>query len=134
MKTIFNSGAFKQVRWQMVVVVALALALGLNILFGRTSLKEAKRITKELELRIDTLQIVEEEYKKLEEKYIDLYNEFGKTRMQLSDFRDKLARISESQNASLRNIRNELGNLVEEYDTIDVSIPMDSVSLDSLRF
>ena len=134
MKTIFNTQAFKQVKWQTVVVVGLALALGLNILFGRTSLREAKKLTKELELRIDTLQAVEEEYIELEKKYVNLYTELSSSRTQLSDFKDKLAKISQAQNASLSNIRNELGKLVDAYDTIDVSIPPDTVNLDSLRF
>ncbi|MEP1035562.1 hypothetical protein [Ekhidna sp.] len=134
MKTFFNINAFKQIKWQTVVVVGLALALGLNILFGRTSLKEARKITKDLELRIDTLQAVENEYKELEKKYVDLYGEFSTTRTQISQFKEKLAKISNAQNASLSKIRSELGNLVNAYDTIDVSIPPDTVNIDSLRF
>lgn len=134
MKTFFNTNALKQIRWQTVVVVGLALALGLNILFGRTSLKEAKKLTRDLELRIDTLQAVEEEYQVLEKKYVDLYEEFSATRIQISQFKEKLAEINKAQNASLSKIRRELGDLVEAYDTIDVSIPPDTVNLDSLRF
>lgn len=134
MKTFFNMNIMKQVKWQTLVVVGLALALGLNILFGRTSLKEAKKITKELELRIDTLQTVENEYQELEKKYVDLYEEFSTTRSQISQFKEKLVEISKTQNASVSRIRNELSKLVQAYDTIDVSIPSDTLNLDSLRF
>ncbi|WP_436517907.1 hypothetical protein [Ekhidna sp. To15] len=134
MKTFFNTNAFRQVKWQTVVVVGLALTFGLNILFGRTSLREAKKLTQELELRIDTLQAVESEYIELEKKYVNLYAEFSNTRTQISEFKEKLATISKAQNNSLSNIRNELGQLVAAYDTIDVSIPPDTVNLDGLRF
>ncbi len=134
MKTFFNTNAFKQVKWQTVVVIGLALTLGLNILFGRTSLREAKKLTRELELRIDTLQAVESEYEALEKKYVNLYEEFSTTRTQIAQFKEKLSTISKAQNASLSKIRNELSGLVAAYDTVDVSIPPDTVNLDSLRF
>lgn len=134
MKTFFNSKAFGQVKWQTVVVVGLALTLGLNILFGRSSLREAKKLTKELELRIDTLEAVEVEYKMLEKRYVDLYDQFSETRMQISEFKDKLAKISEEQTRSVSTIKNELNTLIETYDSIDVSIPLDTANLDSLKF
>lgn len=134
MKTFFNAKAFGQVKWQTVVVVGLALALGLNILFGRSSLREAKKLTKELELRIDTLESVEVEYKALEKRYVDLYDQFSETRMQISEFKDKLAKISEEQTSSVSNIKNELNTLIETYDSIEVSIPLDTTNLDSLKF
>lgn len=126
--------AMKHVKWQTVVVVGLALSLGLNIIFGRTSLREAKKITKELELRIDTLETVEDEYIVLQEKYVDLYEQFSTTRTQISDFKKKLSEISKANNASVNKIRNELKGLILEYDTVDLSIPPDTVNLDSLRF
>lgn len=134
MKTIFGIDALKNVKWQTVLVVGLALTLGINIIFGRSSLREAKKLTKELELRIDTLQAVEDEYIALEKKYLDLYKEFSATRTQISDFKKKLSDISKEQNASVRVIRNELNDLVLAYDTIDTTIPPDTVNLDSLRF
>lgn len=134
MKTFFNSTAFRHVKWQTVVVIGLALSLGLNILFGRTSLREAKELTKELEMRIDTLQVVESEYAELEKKYVNLYSEFSITRTQIAQFKTKLSEISKAQNTSLSNIRNELGRLIEAYDTLEMTIPSDTVNLDSLRF
>ncbi len=134
MKTFFNSQTFGQIKWQTVVVIGLALALGLNVLFGRTSLKDAKKLAKDLELRIDTLQAVEVEYQELEKKYVDLYAEFSATRTQISQFKEKLAKISEEQNAGIGRIRSELNSMIEAYDTIDISIPPDTLNLDSLRF
>ncbi|MEO9869088.1 hypothetical protein [Ekhidna sp.] len=124
----------KQVKWQTIVVVGLALTLGLNIIFGRSSLKEAKRITKELELRIDTLQAVEDEYSVLQKRYVDLYDEFATSREQIDQFRQKISEISTEQNASVGRIRNELKELILKYDTLEIAIPLDTVSLDSLRF
>lgn len=97
-------------------------------------MKDAKKLAKDLELRIDTLQAVEFEYQELEKKYVDLYKEFSTTRTQISQFKEKLAKISEEQNAGIGRIRSELNSMIEAYDTIDISIPPDTLNLDSLRF
>jgi predicted nucleic acid-binding Zn-ribbon protein len=130
----FNIDALRQIKWQKVLFVVLALSFGLSILFGRSSVREAKKITKELELRIDTLKAVENEYVVLEKKYIDLYAEFSTSRKQISDFKEKLTKLTKAQNASVSKIKNELNDLILKYDTIDVSVLPDTLDLNSIRF
>jgi predicted nucleic acid-binding Zn-ribbon protein len=134
MNTKLNINALKKIKWQKVLFVVLALSLGLSILFGRSSVREAKKITKELELRIDTLKAVENEYVVLEKKYIDLYAEFSTSRKQISDFKEKLTKLTKAKNASVSKIKNELNDLILKYDTIAVSVLPDTLDLNTIRF
>lgn len=126
--------ALKKIKWQTVLVIVLMLLLGLNVIFGRSSLKDAKKRTKELELRIDTLRAVENEYKELGEKYLKLYAELHTSRTQISDFKDRLVEISKTQNAGIYQIKNELNDLILKYDTMDIMTSSDTVDINNLRF
>lgn len=111
----------------LVVLVIITLVQG-------NAHSNAKRLTKELTIQVDTLTSTLDDYNDLKSKYVDLQNEMVKTSNELSDFKVKLDAISRAQQSSLRDVKNKLTDLVIEFDSVQVNLPADSISIDDLKF
>ncbi|MEP5612435.1 MAG: hypothetical protein ABJP45_09315 [Cyclobacteriaceae bacterium] len=119
-----------------IVIVGVVL-IGLFATFltlNRRALKKAKALTKELELRVDSLETIATDYELIQEKYEMLYKDLSVAREKADALRNRIDEVVNTRASSITVVKNKLSILVTEFDTLDYDIPLDTVHLDSLRF
>jgi len=114
-------------------IVLVSLFATFLILNGN-ALREAKALTKELELRVDSLETIASDYEVIQKKYESLYQDLSVAREKADELRNKVDEIVNARAASISAVKSKLTVLVEEFDTLDFDIPLDTANLDSLRF
>lgn len=120
-----------------ILVVILAGLVAYNIFFGRSAVKEAKRLTKELEQSVDSLRDVANSYEEMQYEYVELYNELSQTKVKLSDLKMQLKKINSLQTNDVGVIQQRLRSVVMDFDSLDLKFNRSATSntdLDSLRF
>ncbi len=122
-------------RKQIIVsgIVIIVLFAGFFFLNGR-SLRKAKELTRELEVQVDSLHGIASDYLKLQEEYEQLFENLNATREKADEFKNKVNEITRNQASSVSRLKNELNRLVQEFDTLDLDVPLDTANLDSLKF
>lgn len=114
----------------VVIVAVLATFFYLN---GR-SLRRAKALTQQLEQQVDSLQLIANDYEGLQKKYENLYAELGTTRELADELRNKVQAITDQQASSISGVKRELTEIINDFDTLEFDVPLDTISIDSLRF
>ncbi|MEP1097302.1 MAG: hypothetical protein ABJG78_19455 [Cyclobacteriaceae bacterium] len=114
-------------------VVLIGLFATFFILNGR-ALREAKSLTKELELRVDSLETIATDYEAIQKRYEMLYKDLGMAREKADALKNRIDEIVNTRASSITVVKNKLSVLVTEFDTLDYDIPLDTVALDSLKF
>lgn len=119
------------------IIIAGIVLIGLFATFfilNGSALREAKALTKELELRVDSLETIASDYEVIQGKYEILYQDLSVAREKADVLRNRIDVIVNTRASSITVVKNKLSVLVTEFDTLDYDIPLDTVNLDSLRF
>ncbi|MTI22980.1 hypothetical protein E1176_18260 [Fulvivirga sp. RKSG066] len=125
--------------YKKVTPLLLVLITGLliySVFFGQSSVKETKKLARELKQQVDTLSMLNEKYDRLQQKYLLLYNDLRNTRADIYSFKKKVEAVSKQQTSNVKNIKAELNRIIEQYDSLE-QIHHDSLSfvaIDSLKF
>ena len=115
-------------------VIAILIALVVVTFVQGSSHSKTKKLAQELTVQVDTLTSTLEEYNDLRVKYVDLQNEMVQTSNELGRFKNTLNEITKAQQSSLKEVRNKLTQLINEFDTVQFNLPVDSVTIDDLKF
>lgn len=121
----------------LILIIILSGLVAYNIFFGHSAVKEAKRLTEELENRVDSLKHVVEKYEKMEYKYARLYNELSQTRSKISEFKIHFDEINKLRANDVHKIKSRLKSVVADFDSLDIKFHHSNTfnnDLDSIRF
>lgn len=119
---------------KIAAVSIIAVFAGIFAFKSSRSLREAKNLTKSLELQVDSLRMISSQYDLLLSKYDSLYERLDATRTKLTDVQAKISRLNTQHLNGLSEIQNELGLLIEHYDHTVVWIrPEENADLDTLK-
>ena len=122
----------KQIRNILIAILSIAL---LFVLFQSSrSLKEAKRLAEQLEVQVDSLTNISNEYQDLRREYDHIVKDLEQTQNSAEKMKEKLASITQQNILRVASIRNELKELIDQYDSMKMVVEVDTVELDSLKF
>lgn len=105
-------------RIKYISIGILALAFLSTLLFGSSSLRNARRLAKQLEDQVDSLSLISDEYVTLQKQYEDLSLEFQKTRTGMVQIRENLLTITQQNLQSTTVIRSRLNGILTQYDSL----------------
>lgn len=123
----------KQSQIHTALLVIVALLCGYFVLFGRSSAREAKKISEKLEVQLDSLAQLSKKYEEIHASYVTLHNDLSQTRDRVSDLKVKLEEISKTNVSSVSALKKRLNEVIAAYDSVDYRINP-SGSNDDLTF
>lgn len=105
-------------RIKYISIGILALAFLSTLLFGSSSLRNARKLAKQLEDQVDSLSLISDEYVTLQKQYEDLSLEFQKTRTGMVQICENLLTITQQNLQSTTVIRSRLNGILTQYDSL----------------
>lgn len=115
----------------LIVIGGLFLA---NMLFGNQSMKSIKNTAKTLQAQSDSLKLIANDYKELQDRYIDLYIDLENTRNKVYAFKEKIEKVREGQLNSANKIKGAIDDIITEFEQDTLKVHLDTARIDSLKF
>ena len=112
-----------------IILITVILVLIIYHAFSRSrSLKEIRNLTKQIEVNVDSLQVVNERYIELEKGYEEIYDQLSLTRESLEVFKQDLDSVLHSNINSVNKINTSITEIIEKQDSFE------AVNIDTIEF
>ncbi|GEM_PF-6073441 len=118
-------------RKSIILIVIITLLTAYVIFSKSKSSEEIKSLTAEIEIKSDSLRLLNNKYRDLELRYDTIYNSFEITSNRFKDFRTQLDSVLGLNISSLRRLNRSLDNINGRYKEM---AKLDSINDDNFRF
>lgn len=114
-------------RKTIILIVVISVLVGYHVFSRNNSIKEIRKLTKEIEINVDSLQVVHSRYDSLAEDYNRIYEQLSVTKDGLSQFKKNVDSIMHSNINSANKINDALSKIIDKQDSFE-AITIDTTS------
>ena len=109
-------------------MVVLPLVVIYSVFSKSNSLKDIRKLTIEIESKVDSLKNIQSRYDSLEKAYGEIYQQFYLIKENLNNLHETIDSIMNSNITSASRINKSLKKLIEDQQKLEIIINSDSSS------
>ncbi len=115
-------------RKTIILIVVISILVVYHVFSRNSSIKEIKRLTREIETNVDSLKVVHTRYDSLAKDYDKIYEQLKLTRNGLDEFKKNVDSLMHSNINSAKKINSALTTIIEKQDSFE------AVNIDTTSF
>ncbi len=104
----------------IILMVVLPLVVIYSVFSKSNSLKDIRKLTIEIESKVDSLKNIQSPYDSLEKAYGKIYEQFYLTKENLNNLHETIDSIMNSNITSASRINNSLKKLIEDQQKLEI--------------